>query len=498
MKRQAIFLVALLASTALVGCGGHKPTPSSSETPASTSTSATPSSDSSDAPSSSSVAPSSSSTEPSSSSTPAPSSSSQEQPSSSSSQPSSSSSLGPTPISPVDPDEEEEFDFTERQYPNELLTSRRIVSVFVNEELGVKGTPQFKYSGQNVSFSIANPAIATVTENGVVKGVSKGKTVLTVSDKDNPDFKAEMDVTVNEEFANQTEAKARNTAIYNASKSEGRQSLVDKNMITRDIYRYREDDTNKENPFHYYSEFLDQRITLDKTNAYFRLVENDSEVKAEEGEMEFSNGDMVVENNEFYDTYLFRESGSAKRYLKVNAQDYMSGKDRLAPVYDALDNVFTSGKGIFSNTLQYGSLSWMNRVFNMLSGDDSGEGEEGEEGQDEVEGEVTATRYGFCDDESMVILGSSSYSDVFDQDDESRYGQPCYAPYTADQTMRLTVTDGRVVSYHVDVLQKYSYGGYNYEERYSVDHVYSNVTADDLYIPNKADFTEVFDLFDLY
>ena len=494
MKRQAIFLVALLTSTALVGCGGKK-TPSSSETPVSSSSSVAPSSSSSSAPSSSSsLSPSSSSSSaPSSSSSQAPSSSS-EAPSSSSQAPSTSSNPGPTPINPVDPDVSEPFDYTEKNYPAELLTTRRRVSVFVGETMEVKGNPQFKYSGDNLNYVSNDPSIATVDANGVVKGISRGKTSIVISDKDNPQFNVELDVIVNEEFADQASAEARNAAIKTKARSEGRKSLVDKNMIVRNIYRYEESDVNKENGSLYYSEFLDQRITLDKDNAYFRLVENDAERKAEKGAMEFSGDDFVIENNEFYDTYLFRASGSTKNYLRVAAQNYKSGNDRMAPVYDVLDNIFTSGKGIFSNTLKYGSLAWLNSVYNILTGNE----EEEEEENEELEGDVLETRYGFVDDESMFITGSTSYTDAFDQDDENRYGNPCYTPYTAYQKMRLTVTDGRVVSYAVDVKQVYSYGGYNYEEFYSIDHVYSNVTADDIVIPNKADYTQVFDLFDLY
>ena len=213
--------------------------------------------------------------------------------------------------------------------------------------------------------------------------------------------------------------------------------------------------------------------------------------------------DFVIENNEFYDTYLFRASGSAKKYLRVAAQNYKSGGDRLAPVYAVLDNVFTSGKGIFNNTLKNGSLKWLNSLYNILNDieeedPDEPEDPEEEEEEEEVEGEAGETRYGFVDDESMIVSGSYSYNDKFDLDDENRYGQPYGVPYTVNQKMRCTVVRGRVVSYTVEGKQVYSYGGYNYEEFFSIDHVYSEVTSADLVIPNKANYTEVFDLFDLY
>ena len=502
MKRQVLFLVALLASTALVGCGGKKnpsssviptvsssslepssssvepsssslepssssaaPTPSSSSaTPTPSSSSAAPSS-SSEAPSSSSAAPSSSSAAPSSSSE-APSSSS-EAPSSSSS--SSSSNLGPTPIVVPEPYSTRIFDNTAKYYPDEILLNHRVVSIFEEEEIQLEGLKQFKYTGKNVSFVSNDESIATVSETGVVKGISAGETVIVVSDKDNPNLKETVPVIVSAEIDEDT-AVGINNGIKTLANAEEIHAITDKEMYIKNLY--------KNGALHSFDRW-DQRITASDEEAYFRIWETDAEIKTDEGAMDFTNYEWIFQTNQYYDTYIYHQTGDVKNYLQAATQSYMSGNDRSAPLMDILDNLFTSGSALFSNIFKYCKLSWMNTVFNWRSDSDA-----------------TSVRVGSKGDGSMIFAGTFHLtSQTADLDDENRYGIPYGTPYDTMQTMRVTVNNNRIVSYVLHIEESYDIGNDHYLEIVDVDHTYDDV--EQLYIPNKKDYTKVDSLFDL-
>ena len=493
MKRQAILLVALLASTALVGCGGKgkkssstevppassssslEPSSSSDEpssssssaAPSSSSSSAAPSSSNSEAPSSSSssAAPSSSSEAPSSSSE-APSSSS-EAPSSSSS--SSSSNLGPTPIIVPEPYSTTLFDNTVKYYPDEILLNHRIASVFVDEEYQLEGLEQFKYTGKNLNFVSNDESIATVSATGVVKGVAAGETVIVVSDKDNPDLKVNVPVIVSAEIDENT-AVGLNSDIKTLANAETIHSILDKEMYIKTVY--------KNGTLHSFDRW-DQRITASDEEAYFRIWETDAEIKAEEGAMDFTNYEWVFQTNAYYDTYIYHQSGDVKNYLQAATQSYMSGNNRCAPLLDLLDNIFTSGSALFSNVFKNCKLSWMNTVFNWRNDNDA-----------------TGVRIGSKGDGSMVFAGTFHItSETADLDDENRYGIPYGTQYDMMQTMRVTVNNNRVVQYAIDLEETYDIGNDHYLEVVHIDHTYEDVN--ELYIPNKKDYTKVDNIFDL-
>ena len=205
-NNKVLFLTSLLAITCLVACGSntHKsslPETSSSE-PASSETSI-----SSEVSSSSEA------------------SSSEESSSSSSS---SSSNPGPTPITLPEADETKEFDNTVPYYPKEILINHRLASILVNEEYQLAPIGQYKYDGSTLQYVSKDPSIVTVDETGLLKGIKAGKTEVEVSDKNNPELKTVVPVTVNAECDEDDAAKI--SAALAAVDESGLNQLVDNEM----------------------------------------------------------------------------------------------------------------------------------------------------------------------------------------------------------------------------------------------------------------------------
>ena len=499
MKRQALLLATLLATTALVGCGGNggkksssiieqssssvEPS-SSSELPSSSSlepssSSEAPSSSSLE-PSSSSVAPSSSSVEPSSSSelpsssSELPSSSSLE-PSSSSEAPSSSSSNpGPTPMIPIDPDFGKDFDYTSKAYPDEILTDKSVVGIIGEETYQLEVLKQLNYSGENVTFSSNDPTIATVSDKGLITGVGAGETVVVVADKDNPQLRKEVRVVVSPTIT-EADAKALNTNGFEAAaEAENIQAIVDNEMYMKTVY--------KNGNLHTYDRW-DQRMTASREDAYFRIWETDAEIKADDAAMDFTSYEWIFNTNVFYDTYMYHTSGDKKTYLPVATQSYMSDDNRVKPLIDILDNLFTSGSGIFNNTFDNASLADMSDRIGASGSN------------------VSNVYYGSYDAQNLVFSYKATFEDTADLDDENRYGIPCGTALHQTQILRYVCVNNRIVAFDIDITQDYTneITGDEYHEVWQMYHTFEDVDEQksQIYIPNKKDYTRVDDIFDL-
>ena len=295
-NNKVLFLTSLLAITCLVACGSntHKsslPETSSSE-PASSETSI-----SSEVSSSSEA------------------SSSEESSSSSSS---SSSNPGPTPITLPEADETKEFDNTVPYYPKEILINHRLASILVNEEYQLAPIGQYKYDGSTLQYVSKDPSIVTVDETGLLKGIKAGKTEVEVSDKNNPELKTVVPVTVNAECDEDDAAKI--SAALAAVDESGLNQLVDNEMYEKRVY--------KNGEMIRYDRF-DQRMTMSLPDGYFRIWETDAEIKTQNGSADYTNYEWIFHTNRFFDTYIYHTTGNLNNYLRVPTQSFMDEGVRI-------------------------------------------------------------------------------------------------------------------------------------------------------------------------
>lgn len=356
-------------------------------------------------------------------------------------------------------------------YPEEILLNRRVVSLLVNETFTLEGLEQYKYSGKNLAFSSNDESIATVTEAGLITGKASGRTTIVVSDKNNPDLKTEVPVIVSP-TVDQTAAAAlqeRFKAVDESSLS----TIHNDEMYIKTVY--------KNGKIHSFIR-EDQRLEASYPEGYFRILETDAEIKADEGATDFTNYDWIFYTNEYYQTYMYHQTGDVKNFIRVQTQDYVGKKERYEVLMLILDNLFTSGSGIFEQTFRYGVMSNFLTKYGIMDGSDSS-----------IEDLVVASRGEGC---AMVSFAFTD-TDSADLDDENRYGIPYGTEIELHQVMRFAVENDKVISCAIEQTQDYEIAGDQYREVLTIDNTFTDITPDDLFMPNRKDYTEVDSLFDL-
>ena len=502
MKKKLFLLVSIMAITALAACDVKpKPTPSSS------------------------IEPDSSSELPDTSS------------SSSSSSSSSQEDIGPVPTEIIIPEVSFNQDYAEEKaYSNDLLLNCGSVSVVAdngsNSEYSTKqlrGLARALQPANDLSFRSLDSSIASVDANGNVKGLKAGNTSIEVTDKAHPDVKKLVPVEVfnglvpatNGEYYTQEEIDAaqpgdpaygKTTDDYKVEPVDNEQDQIDAiaNVVgaiddnnLNDIvdHELREMSTYKNGKRQSYS-IWDENLVCSKDEAYFRIYETDGDTKTEDGAMTFVDYEWIFNTNQYYDTYVFHTKGDVKNYYPVSTVDYMPAdpnvNNRITPLYEILDNLFTIGRDIFTNTLENARISY-----------------KGDDGKTTTIADLITKPYsnviknsaGYILDEN----GNRSTKDFFfdvtllfddeeaDQDDETNYGIPFGTKMPATQRMIYTIRDGKITHFRIELIQDYSFGGDNYQKVYFIDHVYERITDENkskyMFVPDKAEYTLVDYLF---
>lgn len=384
---------------------------------------------------------------------------------------------GPTDVVIPDININEEFFNHEKTYPNSLLMNYRQVSLLADPEDAQQLRPlgQFNYDNSNLSFVSADPAIATVSEDGLITGIAKGKTTVTVSDKDNADLKIVIPVTVNDEIIDDPATTDVDERIEAAKPfkqiTEEIKGVVDYEMYEKSIY--------VNNKLKSYSRW-DQQLTASYDDAYMRILETDADSLTFDGAIDHTKYEWVFYTDAFYDTYIFHQTGEVKNYFKIATQSYMEG-ERYQPILDILANLFTSGSAIFSNTLENASLK---QFVDFATNDYSN---------------VTNKLYGTTGEGNMLLACTYTFTDTATQDDETRYGIPYGTSMPTAYNFRYIIENNQQVGYNIHITTTYSIGSDAYTELYDIDHLYEKIDEQksQIFKPNKKDYTEVYSVFDV-
>ncbi len=498
MKKKVLLLLSIAAIASLAACKTKTSSVEpSSEAPVS---SVVPSSEPSSAPSSqtpsSSAAPSSSSQAPSSSRAP-----------SSSQAPSSSSTPEPVTTDIVIPATEYEEDIEEEApYADKLLLNRRYISVAVGQNApeaitsqAIRGLPQPLQTGLNLAYKVADETIATVDENGVVKGLKEGNTTIEVSDKAHPEVKSVLPVKVfssialledwpeveegQELPADVKEKQEKVLGQINKLKEVDEKGLTE--IVDHELY----EKTKLKNGVAQSYAVWDQNLVASIDDAYFRIYERDGDVKTQNGAISFKDYEWIFNTNQYYDTYTYHTTGDVKNYFVASTVDYMEAGDRTAPLFDILDNIFTSGHEIFTNLFENCKLeSFFEYVEKNYSN-------------------VYKNCAGYYLDQSGNPIEGSFFFDCVlsldnitaDQDDETRYGIPFGTPTPTTYNLRFTVEDNKLVGYSNHGVMTYDIGDDHYEEIYDIDHFYERIDDSNrdqfIFTPDNSEYTLVDYLF---
>ena len=315
----------------------------------------------------------------------------------------------------------------EEAYSDKLFLNRRVVGVSVNGTDKIRGIERALCKGDQLNFVSADTSIATVAEDGTVTGVKSGETTIEVSDKNHPDVKKTVQVYVYPTIVE----RQKNQIVSNLSevneeeaRNGGIRALCDHEIYERTVYK------------------VDDQ--------------------------------WIFYTNKFYDTYAFHTKGTSKGYYPVSTVSYMSGGDRTAPLLDILDNIFVSGRGIFTNTLDGGTLD---RFLTFARASD-----------------VTRTTIASWGRGSFYLEANYTDEDgVADQDTESNYGIPVGTPMPETDYYRFIVKDYKLVGYSIKAESNFEIDGQKYAMTYDIDHYIERVDANNkselVVYPNTKDYT---------
>ena len=385
----------------------------------------------------------------------------------------------------------------------------------------IRGLARLLQPADNLSFKSLDETVASVDANGNVKGLKAGQTVIEVSDKAHPDVKRNVVVDVYNGLVPETPgvyytqaeidaavegdpAYGKTTKDYKIDPIRNDQDQIndlatkigqiDDSGLTEIVdHELREMATYKNGKRQLYHVW-DETMVASEDEAYFRIIETDGDTKTEDGAMSFVDMEWIFNTNQYYDTYVFHTKGDVKNYFPVSTVDYMpedpTVNNRVAPLLDILDNMFTIGRDIFTDSLEDAritadSLELITANYSNVERNQAG---------------MLLDEQGNPSEKDFFLDATIIFNDEkADQDDESNSGIPFGTPMPATQKMMYTIRDGKLVNFSIELVQNYEFGGDVYQKTYFIDHTYERITDEnrDTYItlPDKSEYTLVDYLF---
>ena len=343
----------------------------------------------------------------------------------------------------------------------------------------VRALEQFNFDPSKVSYASQDENVATVQQDGTIKGIASGKTKIVVTSNEKPDLKGEVTVIVSPSITPE-QAETLGThfkTLQDATDQENAiTAMAEHEVYCKTVY--------KNDVLHSYI-CENEVITASIDDAYFSIYEDDAEIIADEGSTNFKHYEMVFTTNEFYDTLVFKQTGDVKNYLQLATQSYMSGGKRVQPVLDIMDNWFTSGSGLFSRPYEDAQIN--NRLAKLLGVKES---------DDAL---ISNLKYGSRDDTSVMMSYRYRFDDPADADDERNYGIPAGTPMTTYQTARFMVENDHMVGLSYDLDDYYEIDGDQYHGVYSSNFWFEPIDENktQIRIPDRKDYTRVDSIFDL-
>ena len=359
-------------------------------------------------------------------------------------------------------------------YADKLLLNHRIIGVKVGGTDKIRGIERALCKGDELNFVSADTSIATVEADGTVTGVKSGETTIEVSDKNHPDVKRTVPVYVMPELNDRTANTILNGFAAIAD-DEVVKAVVDHEIYERTVYKV---DAEGNKTLHLYSAW-DQNLVCSVDDAYLRLYGHDGDRKTDDGNMTYTDYEWIFYTNKFYDTYAFHTKGNTKGYYPVSTVNYMEieGATRLNPVLDILDNIFTSGRAIFTDTVDSARLD--DRFINIARAS-----------------YFNQTLYASWGRNTGSFILEADYLDednTASQTTETNHGVPYGTLMPEHDYYKFIVKDNQLAAYSIDAISTYEINGQKYEEVYNIDHLFERIDTDNksslVIYPNVKDYT---------
>ena len=368
-------------------------------------------------------------------------------------------------------------------YPDELLVNHKVAAMIVGDTFQLEAAEQFKYDAKNIKYEIKNPEVASIDETGLITALAAGETEAVVTDKNNPEFTRTVPVVVYNELGS-AEVTGVTTPLRTYENEHPVSEVIQYKRLAKSISRrpVKQNENDPEQEFVQLSyDLSDEMMVFSVNDAYLRILETDAEVRTTDGAMDFTSYDWIFCTNKYYDTLVYHQTGDVKTFYSAPTQDYMD-KDRSAPLYDVLDNLFTVGHTFFLNQLDNASFKDIIDI--------------AENEYNNVEGK----RLGHLDDGSLFCRGVLTFKDSeADNDDERQDGIPVGTPTPTSQDSTWIVKDNKVVGIYYYLVQEYVIDGYEYRKIMDIDIKIEEISADrhEIELPPRDEYQKVDRLFEI-
>jgi len=364
----------------------------------------------------------------------------------------------------------------EAAYSDELLLNHKYVSMNVGGSETLRSLPRALQKGDQLVFKSSDESVATVDQNGVVTGVKEGIATIEVSDKNHPDVKREVPAYVHTPLDVSKRKFSGIVSSMNKIDESDLTAVVDQELYEKKVY--------KNGVLHSHIVW-DQELTASDEDGYFHIRETDGDIRTENADFTFKDYEWIMYTNEYYDAYTFHNVAGVKTYYPASFVNYMDeGKSRITATLDILDNMFTSGKSIYTQIFDNAKLSGFTEyaIKNYSN-------------VEKIEAGSFAEENG-----TLYFQARVDYDDeTADRDDETNFGIPFGTPIPTIYNLKWTVRNNQLIGYSNHGVMTYSIGEDNYVVEYDIDHKYTRITDENresyIFIPNIKEYKEVDYLF---
>ena len=359
----------------------------------------------------------------------------------------------------------------------ELRMSQSVASLYFsdkkgdsfNEEkqLSVTGYP-LKAPVGKVSWESSNSAVASVSEDGLVKALSEGVAIIKATSEAGKE--ASCRVVVNNTNVLLSTAGKAAKKILETQKSASFEPVSTVAVVEEYIA------TKKRGGEVYSRSKFDQRMWASIENAYFRITSNDEDVKTTGGSVVPSNAAYVFYTTEDYLSYIFCNSNGKANYMSLDQAFLVDqGKTPFDGLGEILQSFFVAGSKIMYN--QFEDILEQEKL-------DNGSGSPKYKGS-------------FGENSGQFAFNQiSSNGGKISAEDEDDMGIPAGTMVQITDDIRYLWEDNLLSAKLLTETLTYELDGHSYEEVYAINYDFKGRGVE-LWWPEMANYSLVDSIFDL-
>ena len=360
----------------------------------------------------------------------------------------------------------------------ELRMSQSVASLYYSDakgsnafnekkQLSVTGYP-LKASVGKVTWSSSEPAVASVSEDGLVTALKEGVAIITATSEVGKTATCRVVVNNNNVLLSTVGKSA--AKILATQKSADFEPITTLSMFEEYTFSKKRDGVELSRSKWY------QYMWASINDAYFRIISNDQDVKTAGGSIVPSNTEYTFYTTKEYLSYVFCNSNGKSNYMYLDQAFLVDqGKTPFEGLGEILQSFFVSGSGI------------MTRQFSDILG------------QQQLDNGYGSPKYkgSFGENSGQFAFNAiSKNGGTISADDEDDMGIPAGTMVQITDDIRYLWEDNLLTAKLLTETLTYELNGQSYEEVYAITYTYQGRGVE-LWWPEVANYSQVDSIFDL-